>query len=203
MLELMARVRALLGETRKATILVPLVHTGGLGSRIRVSQCLALISTSSPGLRCHRCRGRSRGRSNQTDQRNPAPRPPHRANNWRSRGDRPPLILRRVGMPRRIGLVFRKLGIHVVPGLRALHEDVGLGAKRARVVQAADPQAHDVGPRRDTNEQRAAAFRAECARHRVAGGDKELGLAFGDAEPGGRRPHRGGGPATPTIAPLP
>jgi hypothetical protein len=34
----MARVGALLGETRKATILVPLVHTGGLGSRIRVSQ---------------------------------------------------------------------------------------------------------------------------------------------------------------------
>src|SRR5438067_1659862 len=48
----------------------------------------------------------------------------------------------------RVGGVFRQAGIHVVPGLRAFDEDVGLGAEGAGVVEAADADADDVGPGR-------------------------------------------------------
>jgi len=107
--------------------------------------------------------------------------------------DRSPSVWRRVGASRRIGLVLGNIWVHVIPGLRALGEDVGLGAKPARVVQAADPEADDVRPSRDPNEQRAAAFRAKRACYLipgVAGADKELGGALGDAKPGGGHAHR-------------
>jgi len=83
--------------------------------------------------------------------------------------DRSPSVWRRVGASRRIGLVLGNIWVHVIPGLRALGEDVGLGAKPARVVQAADPEADDVRPSRDPNEQRAAAFRAKRACHLIPG----------------------------------
>jgi hypothetical protein len=82
--------------------------------------------------------------------------------------------------------------VHVVPGLRALDKDVGLGAKLAWIVQAADPQPNDIRPSRDANIQWAAAFRAKRASHlvaRIAGVDKDFGFALRDAEPGGGYPH--------------
>ena len=86
-----------------------------------------------------------------------------------------------------------QIRVHVVPGLRAFDKDISLGAKPARVVEAADPKADDLRPGRDADEQRTAALRTKCARHSIAGvarADLELGLAFGDAKPGSRHAHR-------------
>src|SRR5215472_10771128 len=63
-----------------------------------------------------------------------------------------------VCFPLRIGRKFWKLRVHVVPGLGALDEDVGLGAEDARVVERANAQADDVRPGRDLHPERRAAI---------------------------------------------
>src|ERR1700752_366621 len=70
-----------------------------------------------------------------------------------------------VGPPGRVGVVFRKVRVHVIPGLGTLDEDVRLRPKPARVVERADPDPDHIGPRRYLQEQHAAAFRTERPRH--------------------------------------
>jgi len=56
---------------------------------------------------------------------------------------------RRVGHSRRIGRVFWNIRVHVIPGLGALDENVGLRPKPARIVEAGDADADQIGPGRD------------------------------------------------------
>ena len=51
----------------------------------------------------------------------------------------------RVGLSGRVSVVLRHVGLVVVPGLRAPHEDIGIGSEPARVVQGADAQSNEVG----------------------------------------------------------
>src|SRR5215469_7847424 len=51
-----------------------------------------------------------------------------------------------VGLTRRIGRVFRDIGVHVIPRLSALDEDVSLGPKPAWIVEAGDADAHEIRP---------------------------------------------------------
>src|SRR3984893_16523492 len=44
----------------------------------------------------------------------------------------------RICLAGRVGVVFRQGRVHVVPGLGAFDEDVGLGAEAARIVERAD-----------------------------------------------------------------
>src|SRR5438270_14055300 len=100
---------------------------------------------------------------------------PRRANPGPEKGSRCPPVWsiqtlrgRLVGLPGWIGRVFRKIRVHVIPGLGALDEDVRLRPKPARVVERADPDADQIRPRRDLQEQHAAAFRAECPGYLIA-----------------------------------
>src|SRR6202022_3112669 len=100
-----------------------------------------------------------------------------------------------VGLARRIGRVFRKSRVHVVPGLRALDKDIRLGTERARIVERADPDGDEVGPGGDAQEQHRAAIRAERTGDLVAAvrrPEVELGLALGDPEARRRHPPAGG-----------
>src|SRR5262249_39122874 len=92
-----------------------------------------------------------------------------------------------------IGRELRHAGIHVVPGLGALGEDVGLGPEPARIVEGADANADDVGPCRDLDIERRAAVAAEHPGDVVAGiglGHVAAGVAANDADPGGGHAHR-------------
>ena len=57
-----------------------------------------------------------------------------------------PRCSRFVGLTRRIGRVFRDIRVHVIPWLSALDEDVSLGPKPAWIVEAGDPDAHEIRP---------------------------------------------------------
>src|SRR5207302_4522776 len=97
----------------------------------------------------------------------------------------------RIGLAGRVGGVFRQCRVHVVPGLGALDEDIGLRAEDARVVERADPEADDVRPGRDLDIERRAAIAAEHADDLVAAvrlSDVSLRRALGDAEAGARHP---------------
>src|SRR5215469_4806933 len=114
----------------------------------------------------------------------------------RSRGEWAPTrqcsVCWRVGASGWISLVLGNIRVHEVPRLCTLDEYIGLGAELARIVEAADPQADNVGPRRDPDEQWTAALLAKRTRHRVAGvagTDKQLGRTVGDAKSGGGHPH--------------
>src|SRR5580704_8541744 len=94
---------------------------------------------------------------------------------------------RRVRTPGRVGGIFRQGRVHVIPGLGALDEDVGLGAKPARVVERADADADNVRPGRYLDIERRAAIAAEHAGDLVAAvGLRDIALrhAPGDAEGG-------------------
>src|SRR5437763_8213681 len=83
-------------------------------------------------------------------------------------------------------------GIHMVPWLGALGEDVGVGPEPARIVEGADAHADDVGPGRHLHIKRRATVATEDARDVVAGiglGDVALGGAAHDADPGRRNAH--------------
>src|SRR5215471_20935278 len=100
-----------------------------------------------------------------------------------------------VGLSWRICVVFRNVGVHVIPGLRALDENVRLGPKPARVIQGADPDPDEIGSRRDLQKQHATAFRAERSGNliaAIAALDVALRLAAGDPEARRGNPHRGG-----------
>src|SRR5689334_6650969 len=107
-----------------------------------------------------------------------------------------------------VGVVFRQCRIHVVPGLGALDENVGVRAKVARVVERADAKADDVRPSRDLDIERRAAIAAEGADDLVAAiglADIALRGALGDAEAGRRHPHRrdiGGAARTLAVAAM-
>src|SRR3954470_20738871 len=92
------------------------------------------------------------------------------ASSWSSGAESGQLsrFLHPVGSSGRIGVVFRQVRVQVLPGLRALDEDVGLGAELARVVQGADAQPDNVRPVCDLHIKRRAAIAAERADDRVA-----------------------------------
>src|SRR6202023_1944013 len=73
-----------------------------------------------------------------------------------------------VGLSRRVGGVFGEIRVHVIPGLGAVDENVGLRPKPARVVERADPDADQIGPRRNPQEQHAAAFGTEPPGYLIA-----------------------------------
>src|ERR1044071_2838424 len=73
-----------------------------------------------------------------------------------------------VGLAGWVGVVFRQCRIHVVPGLGAFDEDVGVRAEDAGVIERADPEPDDVGPGRDLHPERRAAIAAEGADDLVA-----------------------------------
>src|SRR5580704_6560412 len=115
---------------------------------------------------------------------------------------------RRVGTPGRIGGIFRQGWVHVIPGLGAPDEDVGLGAKPARVVERADADADNVRPGRYLDIERRAAIAAEHAGDLVAAvGLRDIALrgAPGDAEPGAGHADRrdiGGAAAALAVAAM-
>jgi len=61
----------------------------------------------------------------------------------------------------RVSVVLRHVGLVVVPGLRALHENVGIGPEPAGIVQGADAKPDDVGASRDLHVERCATVAAE------------------------------------------
>src|SRR5580704_7845772 len=69
-----------------------------------------------------------------------------------------------ISLPLRIGIEFRHIRVHVVPRLSAFDEDVGVGPEPARVVEARDADADQVGPGRDLNIERRAAIAAKHTR---------------------------------------
>src|ERR1700751_1261146 len=102
------------------------------------------------------------------------------------------LRARLIGLSGRIGRVFREIRVHVIPGLGAVDENVRLRPKPARVVECADPDADQVGPRRNSQKQHAAAFRTKGPGYLIAAVrslDVELRFALGDAEARCRHPH--------------
>ena len=115
-------------------------------------------------------------------------------------------LFARVGLAGRVGVVLRQGRVHVVPGLGALDEDVGLRTEGAGVVERADAEADDVRPGRYLDVKRRAAIAAECADDLVAAiglADIAFWGALSDAEPGGRHPDRrdiGGAAAALAIA---
>src|SRR5436190_4271542 len=110
----------------------------------------------------------------------------------------------RIGLTGRVGGVFRQRRVHVVPGLGAFDEDVGVGAEAAGVVERADPEADDVRPGRDLDIERRAAIAAKGADDLVAAvglADIALRGALGDPEAGARHPDcRDIGGAARTLA---
>src|SRR5688572_12791290 len=96
-------------------------------------------------------------------------------------------LVRSIRLSRRIGHERRHGGIHVVPRLGALDEDVGVGPEPARIVEGADADTDDVWPGGDLYVERRAAVAAEDAGDLVAGiglGDVTFWRAMADAEPG-------------------
>src|SRR5262249_60341369 len=90
-----------------------------------------------------------------------------------------------VALPWRVGVVFGNRRVHVVPGLGALDEDVGLRPEPAGIVERADPQPDEIGPGRDLHIKRRAAIAAEGAHDLVASvgfADKPLRRALDDPE---------------------
>src|SRR5260370_12642498 len=86
----------------------------------------------------------------------------------------------------RVGGIFRKIRVHVIPGLRAVDEDVRFGLKEARIVEGADPDTDQIRPGGDSQKQHAAAVRAEGAGHLIATVRRlnvKLWLPLGDPEP--------------------
>jgi hypothetical protein len=59
--------------------------------------------------------------------------------------------------------VLRDVGLVVVPGLRALHENVGIGLEPARVVQGADAKSDEVWASPDLHVQQRATVTTEGA----------------------------------------
>ena len=66
-------------------------------------------------------------------------------------------------MSRRVSVVLRHVGLVVVPGLRALHENVGIRLEPTRVVQSADAKSDKVRASPNLHVQRRAAITAENA----------------------------------------
>ena len=90
-------------------------------------------------------------------------------------------------MSRRISVVLRDVGLVVVPGLSALHENVGIGLEPARVVQSADAKSDEVRASPYLHVQRRATVATEDADDVVATvrfRDIALWHALEDAEPG-------------------
>src|SRR5829696_2665 len=102
-------------------------------------------------------------------------------------------LVRSIRLSRRIGRERRHDGIHVVPRLGALDEDVGVWPEPARIVEGADPETDDVGPGGNLDVKRRAAVAAEDARDLVPGvglGDVAFRRTVGDVEPGRWHAHR-------------
>ena len=94
---------------------------------------------------------------------------------------------RRIRQSRRVSVVLRDVGLVVVPGLCAFHEDVGIGLEPARVVQGADAKSDEVWAGPDLHVQRRAAVTAENADNVVTTvrfRNIALWYALEDAEPG-------------------
>src|SRR5690348_16741241 len=64
--------------------------------------------------------------------------------------------------------MLRHVGLVMVPGLRALHENVGIRLEPARIVEGADAKADEVGASPNLNVERRAAITAENADDVVA-----------------------------------
>ena len=64
--------------------------------------------------------------------------------------------------------MLRRLGLLVLPGLCALHENVGIRLEPARVVQSGDMKCDEVGASSNRHVQRRAAITAEDAGDVVA-----------------------------------
>src|SRR5260370_34268387 len=92
----------------------------------------------------------------------------------------------------------------MIPGLGALDEDVGGGAKPARVVERADADADNIRPGRYLDIERRSAIAAEHPGDLIAAvgvGDIALRRALGDAEPGaGHADRRDIGSAAAALA---
>src|SRR5215472_2837219 len=101
---------------------------------------------------------------------------------------------RSVGPSRRISRVFWDSRVHLIPRLGAFDKDIGLRPKPARIVEADDANADQIGTGRDLCIKRAAANWAEHASDFVAAvgfGDVVLRLAVGDTELRRRHPNCG------------
>jgi hypothetical protein len=61
----------------------------------------------------------------------------------------------------RVSVVLRHVGLVVVPGLRALHENVGIGLEPTRVVQSADAKSDKIRASSNLHVERRAAITAE------------------------------------------
>src|SRR5260370_18227121 len=109
----------------------------------------------------------------------------------------------------RVGGIFRKIRVHVIPALRAVDEDVRFGLKEARVVEGDDPDTDQIGPGGDSQKQHAVAVRAEGAGHLIATVRRlnvKLWLPLGDPEPCSGNPQCGRVGAAPlalTVPPMP
>ena len=83
--------------------------------------------------------------------------------------------------------MLRDVGLVVVPGLCALHENVGIGLEPTRVVQGADAKSDEVWTSPDLHVQRRATVTTEDANDVVTAvrfRDIALWYALEDAEPG-------------------
>jgi hypothetical protein len=99
--------------------------------------------------------------------------------------------------------VLRDVGLVVVPGLCALHENVGIGLEPARVVQGADAKSDEVWASPDLHVQRRATVTTEDANDVVTAvrfRDIALWYALEDAEP--RAGDAGGGDVRGTALAL-
>src|SRR5277367_2088238 len=111
-----------------------------------------------------------------------------------------------VGLSRRIGRVFRHVRVHVVPGLGAFDENVGVRPEPARIVEAGDADADQIRPRRDLDIKRGAAITAKHSGDLVAGvGSRDIasGLAFDDAKLRGWDSNRGDKGAAALLLAIP
>lgn len=94
----------------------------------------------------------------------------------------------RVGLSGRVSVVLRHVGLVVVPGLCALHENIRIGFEPARIVQGADAKSNEVWAGPNLHVKRCAAITAEGADDVVAAiGFRDIALwrALEDAEPRG------------------
>ena len=99
--------------------------------------------------------------------------------------------------------MLRDVGLVVVPGLCALHENVGIGLEPARVVQGADAKSDEVWASPDLHVQRRATVTTEDADDVVTAvrfRDIALWYALEDAEP--RAGDAGGGDVRGTALAL-
>jgi hypothetical protein len=114
---------------------------------------------------------------------------------------------RLVRFPRRIGRIFWHSRVHVVPGLGAFDEDIGVRPEPARIVEAGDADADQIRPGRDLDVERRAAIAAKHPHDLVAGvgpGRVALGFALDDAKLSGwnsNRCHKGAA-ALPLAVPA-